>query len=275
MAEPKFDNFGAFAAGIAKDLMARLRLEAAWFWGVPRLKTRPPEIEAKKEGGPSKAEEGELPGPGQAPSELPWDLPALASLVASCKKCRLASGRRNTVFGEGPLGAIVMFVGEGPGAEEDAAGRPFVGPAGQLLDRMIRAMKLRREECYIGNVVKCRPPRNAVPLPDEVAACLPYLKRQIEIVRPKFIVALGRTAALALTGRPDAVSRLRGIWFSYTLSQSGQKDEKSQEWNRSRGDIPILVTYHPAALLRNPALKPEAWKDLQLVMARIAALGTK
>jgi DNA polymerase len=178
------------------------------------------------------------------------DLDAIAARVVACKACSLADGRTQTVFGEGPVGARVMFVGEGPGAEEDRQGRPFVGAAGQLLDRMIIAMELRREDCYIANVVKCRPPDNATPLPDQSGACMPYLVAQIRRVKPECLVALGATAAMALTGSKDSIARLRGRMLRY-------------------GEIPLFVTYHPAALLRNPGYKKPAWQDLQLVMTRL------
>jgi DNA polymerase len=193
------------------------------------------------------------------PDDEPWpdlDLAAIGALVAGCTRCDLAATRMNTVFGEGATDRpAVMFVGEGPGAEEDKAGRPFVGPAGQLLDNMIRAMGLRREDCYIANVVKCRPPNNAVPRPDQSGPCLPYLYAQIRRIRPRFIVALGATAAKALFGRPEvSVGRLRGRFHRL-------------------GDIPLVVTYHPAALLRDPSFKRPAWDDLKLVMARLKTGG--
>lgn len=193
------------------------------------------------------------------PDDDPWpdlDLAAIGALVAGCSRCDLAVTRLNTVFGEGATDRpAVMFVGEGPGAEEDKAGRPFVGPAGQLLDNMIRAMGLRREDCYIANVVKCRPPNNAVPRPDQSGPCLPYLHAQIRRIRPRFIVALGATAAKALFGRPEvSVGRLRGRFHRL-------------------GDIPLVVTYHPAALLRDPSFKRPAWDDLKLVMARLKTGG--
>lgn len=204
-----------------------------------------------------------LSGPPPPSPALPNDLESLARVVQGCRRCRLHADRTHTVFGEGPTGCDVMFVGEGPGAEEDATGRPFVGPAGQLLDRMIAAMGLTRAECYISNVVKCRPPFNATPRPDEVGACRPYLERQIALVRPRVLVALGRTAAIALTGRQDAVARLRGTWFHFRVPDAFPPSRTDP------GDIPVLVTYHPAALLRNPDFKPHAWRDLQLVMARL------
>ena len=174
------------------------------------------------------------------------ELAALAGAVAGCTRCRLAEGRHRVVFGAGNPKAELMFVGEGPGAEEDRQGLPFVGAAGELLTRIIQAMEMTREEVYIANVVKCRPPGNREPQPDEVAACRGYLDRQIALVRPRAIVALGKTAALTLLGTDAPIGRLRGQWF------------RVQE-------IPTLVTYHPAALLRNPALKRPTWEDVQQV----------
>ncbi len=183
--------------------------------------------------------------------DLPEDLEALRAMVASCTRCPLHATRHLPVFGEGRTASpTVMFVGEGPGADEDRTGLPFVGAAGQLLDKMIAAMGLAREECFIGNVVKCRPPGNATPTPDQAGTCVPYLHAQIRALRPRFLVALGATAAHALTGIPDGVARQRGRVQRY-------------------GDIPLVVTYHPAALLRNAEYKRPTWADLQLVMARL------
>ncbi|NOZ02699.1 MAG: uracil-DNA glycosylase [Deltaproteobacteria bacterium] len=181
-------------------------------------------------------------------------LEVLQKQVSGCGGCDLARGRTQTVFGEGAAGCGVMFIGEAPGAEEDATGRPFVGPAGQLLDRMIKAMNLTREECYIANVVKCRPPGNVTPNPTQTEACMPYLRRQIELIAPEIIVALGRVAANALTGRVEAIARLRHQWHTW-------------------GDIPFVVTYHPAALLRDQSRKKLAWEDLKMVMAKLRQLG--
>ncbi len=178
------------------------------------------------------------------------DLPALAALAAGCTACRLSEARRTVVFGEGDPAAAVMFVGEGPGGEEDRTGRPFVGQAGRLLDGMIRAMGLERDEVYIANVVKCRPPGNRDPQEDEMTACAPFLERQIELIRPRVIVALGRIAARRLTGSSRAMGALRGRWTSY------------------RG-TPLTATYHPAYLLRNPADKRRVWEDLKGVMAKL------
>jgi uracil-DNA glycosylase len=178
------------------------------------------------------------------------ELAALGAQAAGCTRCRLSEGRRKVVFGCGDPAADLMFIGEGPGAEEDRQGLPFVGPAGELLTRIIRAMELTREQVYIANVVKCRPPGNRDPLPDEVAACRPYLEGQIDLVRPRVIVALGRVAAQLLLGNDLPLGRMRGQWFTV------------------RG-VDLMVTYHPAALLRNAALKRPTWEDLQMVLARL------
>ncbi|MGH7178086.1 MAG: uracil-DNA glycosylase [Tepidisphaeraceae bacterium] len=174
------------------------------------------------------------------------------SEVRACTKCRLCDGRTQTVFGEGNPDAGVMFIGEAPGRTEDETGRPFVGRAGELLTRMIAGMGLRRDQVYIANIVKCRPPENREPAPDEVATCTPYLQRQIEIIRPKVIVTLGRPATEHMLARKVAITRLRGQWH---------------EW---RG-IKLMPTYHPAYLLRNytQATRGEVWSDLQLVMKEL------
>jgi DNA polymerase len=179
-------------------------------------------------------------------------LAVLAVEVAACTRCTLCAGRQRVVFGAGDAGARLMFVGEGPGAEEDRQGVPFVGRAGELLDRIIGAIELRREQVYIANVVKCRPPGNRDPRPEEVAACSGYLEAQIDTVRPAVLVCLGRVAAQALLGNDWPLARLRGTWHEV------------------RG-VPTRVTYHPAALLRNAALKRPTWEDMQLVRDRLRA----
>jgi len=178
-------------------------------------------------------------------------LAELRAFIGDCRRCGLAERRNRIVFGEGDPNAALMFVGEGPGAEEDRTGRPFVGQAGKLLDAMIRAMGLAREEVFIANVVKCRPPGNRDPRAEEAAACAPFLDRQIDLIRPRVLVALGKPAANRLTGTAKAIGALRGRWLSY------------------RG-VPLLATYHPAYLLRSPAMKSKAWEDLKIVMARLA-----
>lgn len=173
---------------------------------------------------------------------MPW--PELKACVASCTACPLHRTRTRTVFGVGDEKAEWLFVGEGPGAEEDAQGEPFVGQAGKLLDNMLMAIKLRRgRNVYIANVVKCRPPANRNPAPEEALACEPHLQRQIELIEPKLIVALGRVAAVNLLAREASIASLRGKVHDY------------------RG-TPLIVTYHPAYLLRNLPDKAKAWADL-------------
>jgi uracil-DNA glycosylase family 4 len=177
--------------------------------------------------------------------------------IGECTRCRLHKGRANVVFGVGDPHAELMFVGEGPGADEDEQGLPFVGRAGQLLNNMIAAMGLRREDVYIANIVKCRPPQNRTPEKDECDTCSPFLMRQIATVRPKAIVALGATAAKNLLGMNDSMGNLRGR--SYEFTPPGYEGEP----------ISLFVTYHPAFLLRDPRQKKETWKDLQLVMRHL------
>ncbi len=169
---------------------------------------------------------------------------ALRGDVLGCTRCRLAEGRTKVVFGEGDRNADLLVVGEAPGLEEDRSGRPFVGPAGQLLDKMLAAIGFRREEVFICNVLKCRPPKNRDPLGDEVAACRPYLRRQVELIEPKAICAFGRFAAQTLLATESSLTRLRGATHEFM-------------------GVPVVVTYHPAALLRNAQWKRPAWEDLK------------
>jgi uracil-DNA glycosylase len=170
--------------------------------------------------------------------------------IGDCTRCALHKGRNKLVFADGDANARLMFVGEGPGADEDAQGLPFVGRAGQLLNNMISAMGLKREEVYIANVVKCRPPGNRTPEPEEANTCSPFLFRQIDVVRPEVIVALGATAATYLLGQRQPLAGLRGRVHSFR----GTK---------------LIVTYHPAFLLRDPRQKKEAWADLQIAMREL------
>lgn len=188
------------------------------------------------------------PAPATARVETPADWAPLEQEVSVCTKCRLCEGRTKTVFGDGNRAARLVFVGEGPGESEDRQGKPFVGRAGQLLtDIIVKGFGLTREEVYICNVVKCRPPENRNPLPDEVAQCEPYLIRQLELIRPEMIVALGGVAAQCLLKTTESVGRLRGYWHQYQ-------------------GIPLRVTYHPAYLLRNPADKKKTWEDVKAVL---------
>jgi uracil-DNA glycosylase len=176
------------------------------------------------------------------------DWPELKQQVRECTVCKLRAGCAQTVFGVGDEKAHWLFVGEGPGADEDALGEPFVGQAGKLLDNMLMAIKLKRgKNVYIANIVKCRPPGNRTPEADEIAACLPYLERQIALIQPKVIVALGKVASNALLGKDATIASLRGKLHDY------------------RG-IPLIVTYHPAYLLRTPSEKAKAWHDLCLAL---------
>jgi DNA polymerase len=175
-------------------------------------------------------------------------LDAIRADLGECTRCRLHLTRTKIVFGSGNPKAQLMFVGEGPGRDEDLSGEPFVGRAGKLLTQMIEAMGLRRPDVYIANIVKCRPPENRQPEKDETATCSPFLVRQIDAIAPKVIVCLGSTAAQYILATPQSISRFRGEWFDYRGSR-------------------VLATYHPAYLLRNPNAKGDVWKDLQKVMA--------
>lgn len=184
-------------------------------------------------------------------ADLSFDsLGALRTHIGDCSRCKLSGGRTQIVFGSGPVHADLMFVGEGPGEQEDLQGEPFIGRAGQLLTKMIEAMGLSREKVYIANVVKCRPPENRNPEPDEIESCSPFLKAQIELVNPKVIVGLGKFAVQTLLKSETRISELRGKWATY----QGRK---------------FMATYHPAYLLRNPSEKKSVWEDLQLVMKEL------
>ena len=186
-------------------------------------------------------------------SELGW--PELKVMVRGCTACKLRTGCTQTAFGVGDEKADWLFVGEGPGADEDALGEPFVGQAGKLLDNMLVAIKLKRgSNVYIANIVKCRPPGNRTPEADEIATCLPYLQKQIGLIQPKVIVALGKTAATTLLGREATLGSLRGKRHDYQ-------------------GIPLIITYHPAYLLRTPSDKAKTWQDLCLAVETMKGLN--
>lgn len=187
---------------------------------------------------------------GADPTALGWE--ALAAAVHGCRRCELCESRTQAVFGVGDRQARLMIVGEAPGAEEDRQGEPFVGRAGRLLNAMLRAVGLDRERVFIANILKCRPPRNRDPQPAEVAQCMPYLRRQIELISPALILCVGRIAAQNLLATDTPIGRLRG------------------SLHRLETGVPVIVTYHPAYLLRSPGEKRKAWEDLKLV---IGALG--
>lgn len=188
--------------------------------------------------------------PAIPPAERAAALQAIRDEIGDCTRCPLHKGRNKLVFADGNPNARLMFVGEGPGADEDAQGLPFVGRAGQLLNNMIAAMGLKREEVYIANVVKCRPPGNRTPEPEEANTCTPFLFRQIDVVRPRVLVALGATAATYLLGQRQPLAGLRGRLHAFRGAH-------------------LIVTYHPAYLLRDPRQKKEAWMDLQMAMKEL------
>jgi DNA polymerase len=196
-----------------------------------------------------------MPAPASGPSTIPIAEPgadpaaglhAVREDLGDCQRCKLARGRKTIVFGQGNPAARLMFVGEAPGAEEDEQGLAFVGRAGQLLTKIIEAIGLSRDDVYICNVLKCRPPENRNPETDEILSCQPFLERQIEVIRPKVLVGLGKFAAQWLLKTAEPISRLRGRLGDY-------------------GDIKVMATYHPAYLLRNPGAKKDVWEDMKIV----------
>ncbi len=221
---------------VARSLARHIEGLAAWgidrIHGIP-VAPSPPGREAQS----SRVETGDAEGL----------LAAIATEIAACTACTLCETRNHTVPGVGDSHAALLFVGEAPGRDEDLVGEPFVGQAGQLLDKIIGALGLRRDRVYITNILKCRPPRNRDPNPEEVASCTPFLERQISALRPRMIVALGRPAARYLTGIDAPLARLRG---------------RDHDFHGT----PLVVTYHPAYLLRNPAAKAKCWQDLQAVV---------
>ncbi len=213
---------------------------------IPSLdasKAKSPEIVQKREAEPASSN--------RIIPDADW--PELKKKVTDCTACKLRATCTQTVFGVGDEKAEWLFVGEGPGADEDEQGEPFVGQAGKLLDNMLAAIKLKRgNKVYIANVVKCRPPNNRTPEADEITQCLPYLQRQIALIKPKLIVALGKTAATALLGRDATLGSLRGTKHDYQ-------------------GVPLIITYHPAYLLRSPAEKAKAWQDLCFALTAFTA----
>ncbi|MDL2258557.1 uracil-DNA glycosylase [Eubacteriales bacterium OttesenSCG-928-K08] len=186
--------------------------------------------------------------------QLSWEW--LTTQIADCRACDLCQTRTNIAFGEGNKNADILFIGEGPGREEDLQGRPFVGPAGQLLDKMLAAIGLYREDVYIANIVKCRPPQNRVPLEEEANACITYLRAQTALIKPRIIVCLGATAAKYVYDKDVRITRDRGHW-------------------KQKNGVYILPTYHPAALLRDPPKKHEAWADFQQIRKILDELNSE
>ena len=183
----------------------------------------------------------------RTPEKRKESLEDIAADLGDCRRCKLWSGRHHIVFGEGNPGTRLVFVGEGPGFEEDQQGRPFIGPAGQLLTRIIQAIGLSRDQVYICNIVKCRPPGNRNPEPDEIEACVPFLRRQLKAIAPEYVCALGTFAARTLIGSSASISRLRGRFYDIM-------------------GFRLMATYHPAYLLRNPEKKRDVWEDMKRLM---------
>jgi uracil-DNA glycosylase len=215
---------------------------------APSLRVEPPrEIAAAAAAPKLTADNSQL----TAPAERHARLEVLADEARACTRCVLHVERKQAVFARGNGSSGLCFVGEGPGADEDEQGSPFVGAAGQLLDRMIAAMGIERDDVYVCNIVKCRPPKNRTPEPEEMSACMPYLTEQLALVEPQVIVALGKTAVQGLFGSAEGITRIRGRWRLY------------------QGKVAVMPTFHPAYLLRNPAAKREVWADLQLVLKHL------
>ncbi|HEY8522037.1 MAG TPA: uracil-DNA glycosylase [Gammaproteobacteria bacterium] len=235
--------------------MSRLRERYLHELGIPVfvLRSRQRADDARGLGAPEAEPPADLvrPQPASSSAEtreivVPTEWPALAEAVKSCTRCALHRGRKQAVFGVGPTNAELMVVGEAPGADEDRQGEPFVGAAGRLLNAMLRAIGFPRSSVYIANILKCRPPNNRDPRPEEAVACTPFLERQIELVSPKALLAVGRISAQWLLQTDAPIGRLRGRVFRYR-------------------EIPLVVTYHPAYLLRTPLAKATAWQDLCMV----------
>jgi uracil-DNA glycosylase len=236
--------------GEREDVLADLRERVQYYagltsLGLPPSKPLPEPTSPPASAGAANAESRLVAA---QPAEGPTDLEGIKAWIGDCQRCKLAGGRKTIVYGQGNPKAELMFVGEGPGADEDEQGLAFVGRAGQLLTDIIeKGMKMRRADVWIGNVVKCRPPQNRNPEPDEVLACQPFLERQIEVIRPKVLVGLGKFGGQWLLKTAEPISRIRGRVGEY------------------RG-IKVVPTWHPAYLLRNPEAKKDVWEDMKLVL---------
>jgi len=214
-----------------------------------------PEFSAPEVSAQTSSSSLENASPAAQNSRKTVSLDSIASKIQDCSRCRLAGGRTNTVPGMGVENPLVLVIGEAPGQSEDQTGKPFVGEAGQLLDKMLAAIKLsRNQNCYIANIVKCRPPQNRDPDPQEIQACISYLEAQISILKPKMILLVGRIAAQTLLKTSAGINSLRGTFYQY-------------------GSIPMMATYHPSALLRNLQLKAPAWQDLKAFRAELLKIA--
>jgi DNA polymerase len=230
------------------DIIADLRERARYYETLDRVGVpRPPEPPAAASAETAAASTGGAAAPEIAGAATgPQSLEAIREWIGDCQRCKLAGGRKTIVFGQGNPNAGLMFVGEGPGADEDEQGLAFVGKAGQLLTKIIEAIGLRREDVFIANVLKCRPPQNRNPEPDEILSCQPFLEAQIRVIRPKVIVGLGKFAGQWLLKTAEPISRIRGRLGEYQ-------------------GIKVMPTWHPAYLLRNPGAKREVWEDMKVV----------
>lgn len=234
------------------DIVRQLKTELEWAARTGVVVEDPAPIVTKRDDKlpmtPPQADNSSVPS--MPRSAGPLSLVDIREEIGDCTRCKLHAGRKNIVFGVGNPKADLMFIGEGPGAEEDRSGEPFVGPAGQLLTKIIQAMGFSREEVYIANIVKCRPPRNRDPEPDEINACIGFLKAQVSAVQPKVIVCLGRPASQTLLDTRTAISRLRGQWSQFE-------------------GIDVMPTFHPSYLLRSPDQKRPVWEDMQAVVKKM------
>ena len=243
--------------------------ESEAFASLP-LAYRMDEDDCEEASGEYTSPEEDGPFPHEAPRDFaePQALASLTAAVGNCTACGLAATRTNAVPGEGSDRPLVMVIGEGPGADEDASGRPFVGRAGQLLDRMLASIGLFRDRnCYIANMVKCRPPGNRDPAPEEIAACFPFLEQQITLLRPRAILCAGRVAAQNLLKTGKGINALRGTFAEF-------KPNPAADFSLGDGaPIPVLCTFHPSAILRDESLKRPAWEDLKLLRSHLDSRG--
>lgn len=235
--------------GFGWDMPVKLKRDSATGTASPAPAGLTPR--QSTDGGEQRRQETPVESAGVGGAGKETALEPVRAEVEHCTLCGLCEGRTQTVFGVGDPQARILFIGEGPGRDEDLAGEPFVGRAGKLLNDIIAAMGLEREQVYIANIVKCRPPENRNPTVEEIAACMPYLRRQVDIIKPEVICALGAVAAKALLSSESSVGRLRGEFHDYA-------------------GIPVRVTYHPAYLLRSPHEKRKTWEDIKAVMARLS-----
>jgi len=244
-------EFASLVRAVRDHVEAEIDVGATWFPVGPELAPPPAQAAPRRERASAASAEPAAPGPRASDAAAAASIDELIAALGDCQRCELSGGRTHIVFGVGNPQADLMFVGEGPGRDEDLQAEPFVGRAGQLLtDIITKGMKLRREDVYIANVIKCRPPRNRNPEPDEIQSCMPFLQRQIDLIAPRVIVALGKFAAQTLLDNTTPITRMRG------------------QWHELRG-VKVMPTLHPAYLLRNPADKRLVWEDIKQVMSEL------